>query len=175
MTLRSVYSVSAPIYSAGSSGVQHLEVIARLTADAIGPWAYQSYMHRQQHPLLVLCPAIARALAADGITKTDIRQFMYDNVTVDGAWVQRYAPMVSGRSFAWNKLVDLKLAPEEYRDADREGRHVRAFAAVEALDIVVAGNAGRNQSRAFISNHGQGIATSRAVELPSDAALAGRP
>lgn len=164
VTLRSVFSVSAPIYSAGSSGLQHLDVIARLTADAIGPWAYQSYMHRQQHPLLVLCPAIARALAADGITKTDIRQFMYDNVTVDGAWVQRYAPMVSGRNFTWNKLVELKLAPEEYRDADRDGQRVRAFVTPEALDIVVAGNPGRNQSRAFISNHGQGIATSRLVK-----------
>ena len=37
----------------------------------------------------------------------------------------------------------------------------------EMVEILVAGDPGRNQSRAYMSNHVQGPPTSRRVELPS--------
>jgi hypothetical protein len=36
----------------------------------------------------------------------------------------------------------------------------------QMLDILVAGDPGRNQSRAYMNNHMQGPPTSRRVELP---------
>lgn len=167
VTVRSVVTISAPIYTAGHRAVDHLDTIARLMADAIGPWCYHSYVYEQQHPLLVLGPGIAQAIAADGMTKDDVREHLYDNVTVDGAWVSRYAPGVSGKAFDWADLAARGKAPHEYANAATDGRHVRAFCRPDWTDIVVAGNPGRNQSRAYIGNHGQGIPVSRRVRLPS--------
>ena len=36
------------------------------------------------------------------------------------------------------------------------------------VEILVAGDPGRNQSRAYMSNHVQGPPTSRRIELPRD-------
>ena len=46
--------------------------------------------------------------------------------------------------------------------ADPE-RRIRVILTPESLGIVVAGNPGRNQSRAYIGNHAQGTPVSRVV------------
>jgi hypothetical protein len=43
---------------------------------------------------------------------------------------------------------------------------VRAFPDPEWIDVVVAGNPGRNQSRSYIQNHAQGVPVSRRVRWP---------
>jgi hypothetical protein len=163
VTVRSVVTISAPIYSAGIRAQEHLSTIARLMADAIGPWCYHNYVYGQQHPLLVLGPAIAAAIASDGVGKDEIRAYLYDNVLLDGGWVARYARGVSGKKFDWPDLVARGKAPAEYADAERDGTAVRGLLRPEWTDIVVAGNPGRNQSRAYIGNHGQGVPVSRRV------------
>lgn len=168
VTVRSVVTISAPIYTAGEHPDDHLHIIARLMADAIGPWCYHDYIYEQQHPLLVLGPGIAAAIAAGGMDKDDVRQYLYDNVLIDGAWVAKYAPGVSGKAFDWADLAARGKAPAEYATAATDGRKVRGFLRPEWTDIVVAGNPGRNQSRGYIGNHGQGIPVSRAVALPAD-------
>lgn len=163
VTVRSVVTISAPIYSAGSRAEDHLETIARLMTDAIGPWCYHNYIYGQQHPLLVLGPAIARAIAAGGYGKDEIRAYLYDHVLIDGGWVARYARGVSGKRFDWPDLVARGKAPAAYANAETDGTRVRGLIRPEWTDIVVAGNPGRNQSRAYIGNHGQGVPVSRAV------------
>ena len=168
VTVRSVVTISAPIYSAGDHAEDHLETIAALMGDAIGPWAFQSYIYEHQHPLLVLGPGIAETIASEGWSKKDIQGYLFDNVVLDGAWLAKYAPTVSGKRFDWTELAAKGKAPEEYADAATDGTQVRAFVRPDWTDIVVAGNPGRNQSRAYISNHGQGVPVSRKVELPAD-------
>lgn len=168
VTVRSVVTISAPIYTAGAQPEDHLSTIARLMADAIGPWCYHDYIYEQQHPLLILGPGIAATIAAGGLTKDDVRRYLYDNVLVDGAWVASYAPGVSGKAFDWADLAARGKAPPEYATAATDGQQVRGFLRPEWTDIVVAGNPGRNQSRGYIGNHGQGIPVSRAVSLPAD-------
>lgn len=163
VTVRSAVTISAPIYSGGTRAEDHLETIARLMTDAIGPWAYHNYIYGQQHPLLVLGPAIAAAIAADGWSKDEIRAYLYDHVLVDGAWIARYGRNVSGKRFDWPDLVARGKAPARYANAEAEGQLVRGLVRPEWIDIVVAGNPGRNQSRAYIGNHGQGVPVSRRV------------
>jgi hypothetical protein len=163
VTVRSVVTISAPIYSAGSHAVDHLSTIARVMSEAIGPWAYHSYGYGQQHPLLVLCPAIAEALQQDGYDKDRIRQYLFDHVVVDGDWVARYGRGASGKAFDWADMVARGVAPPEYADAEATGRPVRAFVRSEWTDIVVAGNPGRNQSRAYIQNHAQGVPVTKRI------------
>lgn len=166
VTVRSVVTISAPIYSAGDHAVDHLDTIARLMTDAMGPWAYHSYIYEQHHPLLVLGPGIAAAIAADGLGKDDIRSYLYDHVLIDGAWVARYGRGVSGKKFDWADLVARGKAPAEYAEAEATSLPVRGLVRPDWTDIVVAGNPGRNQSRAYIGNHGQGIPVSKSVRLP---------
>jgi hypothetical protein len=168
VTVRSVYSSSAPIYSGGDHAEDHLATIARLMTDAIGPWCYHNYIYEQQHPLLVLGPGIAATIVADGWSKDDIRSYLHDHVLLDGAWVARYARRVSGKRFEWADLVARGKAPEAYVNAESDGTMVRGLLRPEWTDIVVAGNPGRNQSRAYISNHGQGIPVSKRVQRPRE-------
>ena len=164
VTVRSVYAASAPIYSGGARATDHLATIARLLTDVLGPWCYHNFIYEAQHPFVVLGPAIAGIIAAEGLTKDDVRRYLYDNVWLDGAWVARYGRGVSGKKFEWPDLVARGKAPAEYADAEETGRPVRGLMRPEWIDIVVAGNPGRNQSRAYVGNHGQGVPVSRRVE-----------
>ncbi len=167
VTLRSVSAISAPIYSMGDRAEGHLAVIARTTAEALGGWTGYTYLNGGQFPLVILGPAIARTIAADGWTKEQVKQYLFENVVIDAQWVQDYARGVSGRHFDWGMLADDGRAPEEYRHAAEEGLMVRGTKEPAAFDIVIAGNPGRNQSRAYISNQIQGPPTTKAVRLPA--------
>jgi hypothetical protein len=167
VTLRSVSAISAPIYSSGDRAEGHLKVIARTAAEALGGWAGYTYLNGGQFPLVILGPAIARTIAADGWTKEQVKEYLYQNVVVDARWVQEYARGVSGRNFDWAVLADDGRAPEEYRNAAEDGLMVRGTKGPEAFDLVIAGNPGRNQSRAYISNQIQGPPTTKEVRLPA--------
>jgi hypothetical protein len=106
VTLRSVSAISAPIYSSGEHAEDNLRVVARTAAEALGGWAGYTYLNGGQFPLVILAPAIARNIAADGWTKDQVKQYLYENVVVDAAWVQEYARGVSGRHFDWGLLAD---------------------------------------------------------------------
>jgi hypothetical protein len=163
VTVRSVYAASAPIYSGGDRATDHLATIARLVTDVVGPWCYHNFIYEKQFPFVVLGPAIAAIIAREGLTKDDVRQYLYDNVWLDGAWVARYGRGVSGKKFEWPDLIARGKAPAEYADAEETGRPVRGLMRPEWIDVVVAGNPGRNQSRAYLGNHGQGVPVSRRV------------
>jgi hypothetical protein len=166
VTVRGVVTISQPIYSGGIRATEHLDTITRLMTDAVGPWCYHNFIYEQQHPLLVLGPSIAATIAGDGFSKDDIRAYIYDHGFVDGNWVARYARGVSAKRFDWPDIVARGKAPAEYANAETDGTMVRAFLRPEWIDVVVAGNPGRNQSRAYINNHGQGIPVSQPVRLP---------
>jgi hypothetical protein len=167
VTLRSVSAISAPIYSSGDRAEGHLAVIARTAAEALGGWAGYTYLNGGQFPLVILGPAIARTIAADGWTKERVKAYLHEHVVVDAKWVQEYARGVSGRDFDWAVLAEDGRAPQEYRNAAAEGLMVRGTKSPDAFDVVIAGNPGRNQSRAYISNQIQGPPTSKAVRLPA--------
>lgn len=168
VTVRSVYSISPPIYSGGAHAIDHLKTISKMFSEAIGPWCYHAYVYQDWHCMLVLGPSIARVIAADGYTKDDIRQYLYDHTLIDSAWVETYAPQVSGKRFDWADLAAQGKAPPEYARSSDPNLLIRQFLRPEWIDIVVAGNPGRNQSRAYIGNHGQGVPTSKRIRLPSE-------
>jgi hypothetical protein len=167
VTVRGVYASSAPIYSAGEHAEDHLYVIAKLLTDTLGPWTYNTYIYQHQHPLVVLGPAIARIIAEEGLTKDDVRSYLFEHVRVDGAWVAHYGRGVSGKRYEWAELAAAGKVPTGYADAEATHQQVRGLLRPEWTDIVVAGNPGRNQSRAYVNNHGQGVPVSKRVELPA--------
>lgn len=169
VTVRSVYAVSQPIYSGGAHARDHLATIARIFSDTIGPWCYHAYVYGSWYHQLVLCPGIARRLAADGFSKDDVRQYLYEHMTIEAEWVQRFGPQVSAKRFDWADLAERGKAPPEYANASADPAfRVRQLLHPEWTDIVVAGHPGRNQSRAYVSNHNQGIPTSKRIVFPQN-------
>jgi hypothetical protein len=165
VTLQSVVTISAPIYSGGEVPDQ-LETIGKLFGNAIGPWFYLALQFGGWHPLLVVGPGIARVFDEAGVTKDDLRQYLFDNVTIELSELVRYAWQVGSTSFDLAELVDSGQAPPIYDPRLGLDRQVPLFLRPEWIGVVVAGHPGRNQSRAYVSNHGQGVRVSRKVEVP---------
>lgn len=168
VTVRSVVTISMPIYSGGARATDHLSTIAELFTHAVGPWFYLGLMFESWHPLLLMNPSIARAIAADGVDKDAIRRYMYDNVRVGVDALERYAWQVGHTDFNVVELVRTGHAPASFAESEDPRRLVRAALDPACLDIVVAGSPARNQSKVYVQNHGQGIPTSRRIVLPGN-------
>jgi hypothetical protein len=143
-----------------------METIAYLLGATCGPWSFTGVWFGRWHPLLVLGPAVAAAIAGDGWRKDDIRHYLFENLTLPAGWLDRYARDVISTDVSLADLVGNGLAPGRYAESDDPERPVPLLVREEWTEIVVAGDPGRNQSRAYINNHKQGPPVSRPVVLP---------
>lgn len=165
VSVHQVTSISAPIYSGGDAAEDHLQIIAQIFGNAMGPWAYSGIVHGGWYPLLVLSPSVAQALARDGIGKSELRQYLHENVRAPAGDLERYHRMVRYTSLDLAELVRQGKADPVYGQSDDPERLVPMFVRPEWIGVVVAGNPGRAQSRAYIGNHKNAPVT-RAVAFP---------
>ncbi len=77
-----------------------------------------------------------------------------------------HARMTSTPTFSFENLVRDGILPPEYAASNDPQRLLNVIIKPEMVEILVAGDPGRNQSRAYMSNHVQGPPTSRRVVLP---------
>jgi hypothetical protein len=139
-----------------------------LMSNAMGPWSYTATKSGSWHPLLVIGPGVASALHGFGISKSDIRSHIYKNAMISAGLMERYAHQVGSTSFNLAELVREGRVGPEYALNDDPARLVRMIPRADLINIVVAGNPSRNQSRAYINNHVQGATVTRPVTLPRD-------
>ncbi|MBI3966526.1 MAG: hypothetical protein HY329_12910, partial [Chloroflexi bacterium] len=167
VTVQSVVSISPPIYVAGEQATDLADTIAKVWGDGdCAYWAWAGMAFQQWHPLLVMSPSIANALARDGWTKNDLRKHLFNNVKMPAGLAERYAWQAGLTNFNIKTLADEgKLPPEYGQSADPE-RPVRIFLRPEWIGIVLAGDPGRNQVRGYVQNHEQGVPVSKKVALP---------
>ena len=163
VTVQSAVTVSAPIYSGGDQASDHLETLTTIFGNAIGPWAYTGLEFGAFHPLLVLGPAVARALADHGVDKDALRGHLAEHMRVSVRALQRCAWQVGSTSFDLDAKVAAGELDARYAGSDPE-RLVPMVARADDIGIVLAGNESRNQSRGFVQNHVQGVPVSRRVE-----------
>ncbi len=99
---------------------------------------------------------------------------LYDKVKIKASTAERYAYGAGLTGFRIANAVKDGLLPQEYHLSDDPQRLVPVFQRPQWMGIVVAGDAGRNQSKGYVCNHLQGVPTSRKVVLPKnwDALLA---
>ncbi|WP_433802987.1 UGSC family (seleno)protein [Actinomycetospora sp. CA-084318] len=166
VTVQSVVTVSAPIYSGGETVRDHLDALTRGMADAIGPWAYTGLEFGAFHPLLVLGPAVAAALARGGVDKAAIRAHLGEHLLVSASALQRCAWNVGSTSFDLDAMAASGELDARYGGTEPD-RVVPMLARPDDLGIVLAGNESRNQSRGFVQNHVQGVPVSHRIEDPS--------
>jgi hypothetical protein len=168
VSVRSVVSTSAPIYSGGDSAQDHMDTIALLFGEAMGPWAVLGILFHEWHPLLVLGPSVAAALADYGMGKQELRSYLYENVLMSAHTLEYQAWRAGRTGTNLSALVRDGRVPARYAEGDDPDRLVPMFFDPDSIDIVVAGHPARNQSRAYINNHYHGVPTSRAVVLPAE-------
>jgi len=90
-----------------------------------------------------------------------VRQFLRDNMKVTAERTTHHARMTSTPTFSLENLVKDGILPPEYTASSDPGRLLNIVIKPEMVEILVAGDPGRNQSRAYMSNHVQGPPTSR--------------
>jgi hypothetical protein len=143
---------SAPIYTAGQSAEEHLETIARIFANAIGPWAYTAAVHGGFNPLLLLSPNVARALHEFGVDKSELRAYLHDHLRIRADVAERYAHQVGRTDFSFAASIHDPMLRESWVASADPARLVPMLIDPDWTSIVVGGNPGRNQSRAYVGN-----------------------
>jgi hypothetical protein len=167
VTVQSVVAISPPIYSGGDTPDTQFEFITRLFGNTCGPFAFTGLVFGHWHPLLVMSPVVAKVFADNGWTKDDIRRALRDTVKIPAGQFERYYWHVSAADWKVKDAVAAGIAGPEYAQSDDPERLVPVFLRADTINIVVAGDPGRNQSRAYVNNHEQGVPVSRRVALPA--------
>lgn len=156
---------SAPIYTAGESAEEHLATIARILGNAIGPWAYTAAVHGGFNPLLLLSPNVARALHEFGVDKAGIRAYLHENLRIRADVTERYAHQVGRTDFSFAASIGDPALRELFAASADPARLVPMLLDPDWTSIVVGGNPGRNQSRAYVGNLVAGRPVTQRIEF----------
>jgi hypothetical protein len=167
VAVQSVVAISPPIYTAGSEARDHLRTLAEMFASTMGGWSVLGLIFGRWTPLLALSASVASVLARNGVSKDDLRRYLYDNCLISAGAMERTAweVGVTSRDLTLSNLAADGRIPASYALSNDPERLVRMCPVVEDIGIVVAGDPGRNQSRAYINNHQQGPRLVRRVAV----------
>ncbi len=165
VTLHSVVAITSPMYSGGDQAATHVQQWTDIIGGSFTYWAHTGFKTGLWSPLIVTSPSIAGVIAKEW-TKDQVRQHLYENMKVTAERATHYARMTSTPTFSFENLVRDGILPPDYTASNDPQRLVNVIIDPKMIEILVAGDPGRNQSRAYMSNHVQGPPTSRRVELP---------
>ncbi|MBI2863786.1 MAG: hypothetical protein HYX94_04410 [Chloroflexi bacterium] len=169
VTVQSVVAISLPIYVGGEKASDLAQTIVDIWAKGdVAAWAYTGMACGKWHPLLVLSPSIAMAMARQGWTKDDLRRYLFEQAKMPAGVAERYAWQMGATSFSLRRMVEKGKLPSEYHASDDPERMVPIFLRPEWIGIVVAGDPGRNQARGYTGNHEQGVPVSKQITLPGN-------
>jgi hypothetical protein len=155
---------SAPIYTAGDSPEAHLDTIARILGNAIGPWAYTCTVHGGFNPLILMSPNVARALHDYGYDKDEIRHYLDDHLRIPAGVTEGYARQVGRTDFSFDSTIEDPEWRKTWVASHDENRLVPMLMNPDWTSIVIGGNPGRNQSRAYIGNLSAGLPITHVIE-----------
>ena len=167
VTVRSVISSTGPMYSAGTRARDHVQLWAELMCQSFTYWAYTSFKTGVWNPLIVAGPGVAKVIASEW-TKDQVRNYLHEHIRVKAERVTHYARVASTPTFSFDRYVAEGILPAEYAASSDPERMVKAILKPEMIGILVAGDPGRNQSRAYLCNHIQGAPVSKTVRLPTN-------
>lgn len=163
VTVQSVVALSPPVYTSSDDPERHLGILAYFLGITCNPWAFTGLQFRKWSPLLLLNPAVARVLAEHGWTKPRIREYLHEHATIEAHWLETYPQDVGATSVSLTNFIADGTAGPRYAESDDPNRQVPVNLRPEWINVVVAGDPGRNQSRFYVNNHEQGWPVSRRV------------
>jgi hypothetical protein len=165
VTVMSVVAISPPTYSAGDRAEDHVAQWADVFGATCRYWCHTGFKRGMWHLLIVASPSIAEVIAAEW-GKEEVRRYLHRHMQVTAERATHYARMTSTPTFDLHRLVREGILPAHYAASDDPQRSVPMIIDPAMVDILVAGDPGRNQSRAYMNNHMQGPPVSRRVALP---------
>ena len=168
VTVQSVVYETAPMATGGEKAVDHLETLSEVIGGNMAPWTHVALNWGKFYPLIVISPGVAKFIAKEGVTKMDIKQYLYEHTQVSVKSMERLAHHGGLTSFYVDKLVADGIAPKAYAESYDPDRMVPVFLKPEWIGVVVSGDPGRTRCRGYVQNHEQGPPVSRKVVLPSD-------
>ena len=165
VTMMSVVTISPPTYSAGDRAQEHVAHWADIMGQAFRFWCHTGFKRGAWHALIVAGPSIAEVIAREW-SKDDVRRYLHEHMFVTAERATHYAQMTSTPTFDFKRLVSEGILPQRYAQSDDPERLVPMIIDPAMIDILIAGDPGRNQSRSYMNNHMQGPPTSARVQLP---------
>ena len=167
VTVQSVVSQSDSVATGGERAVDHLETLVEIIGTAMSARTAVNLFYGKFYPLIVVSPSVARFIAKEGMTKKDIKQYLYANTKVSVKSMERLARQGGMPRFDLCKLVEDGILPKEYCESMDPERMVPVFIRPEWIGIVVSGDPGRTRCRGYAQNHEQGPPISKKIILPS--------
>ena len=168
VTVQSVVYETAPIATGGEKAADHLQILSEVIGGNMAPWTHVALNWGKFYPLIVISPGVAKFLGHEGITKKDIKQYLYDHAKVSVKSMEQLAHAGGLTSFNVNKLAAEGIVPEAYGESTNPDRMVPVFLKPEWIGIVVSGDSGRTRCRGYVQNHEQGMPVSKKIILPKD-------
>lgn len=169
VTVLSSTAISPPVFSSGSTALEHMETIAEVIGRrTFKLWAIFAVHTLRYEPLLLLSPAVAKIFAKDGWTKDKIKEYLFENVRTTAREIEKQALDFNGMYLDMCEKVAKGQLPPEYCECNDGNRNVKVFPNPESIQIVVSGDPGRNQSKGFVQNGYIGAPVTRKIELPED-------
>jgi hypothetical protein len=166
VTVNSALSVSYNFMTAGSAE-QQLEILAEEAIRAISQEPVLQAFGPERRHMLTLSPLTASILAEGGYSKTDIQQYLFENVRIPAGQfdrlLQRFWPNESACT-----LVGAGKLPDLYCESDDPNRVVPLMWNPNEFLIIVAGDPERNRSFIAMQCADQGLATSKEIRLPAN-------
>lgn len=166
VSLLTIVNHSAVMYTSGETAEDHLRTFARILGNAIGPWAYTATVHQGFNPLILMSPAVARALAGFGYGKKEIRDWLARNMWIEAGVTEGYARQVGRTAFSFDSVVTDPEQRKTYVASADPARLVPMIMNPDWISILIGGNPSRNQSRAYIGNLTAGPPVTKVIALP---------
>lgn len=167
VTVQSMFAASTPINHGGDldkTGDPYLilRLLVELWAKAMsGYWFFTGLAFGNWDPLLILSPGYAEILHRNGMTKDDVRQYIFNNARVPAGGLER---RLSG---CFNVTLAEQVAngsiPSLFHESDDPNRLIPVFLRPEDIAIVVSGRPKEGYQRGFINNHGHGVRTTKVI------------
>jgi len=169
VTVQSVVAVSPPAYTGGDDPYDHLETLTEIIGRrTIASWMVTGAHWGKLHPVILLSPSAAQIIARGGLTKNDIRQYLYDNAKAPAGLLEKLAWAIGLSDFTFCGAAKNGTVSEAFCESTDPDRMVPVFLKPEWIGIVVSGDPGRNHNRGYMPNHEQGAPQSRKIKLPAN-------
>lgn len=153
VTVLSSAYVSAPCYTSGDLPEQHLEILAEELCEKqfgiFSTWGVHTF---RLEPVLMLAPPVAKVFAQEGLTKQDVRDYLYKNSHVTAGQMERHWHDFNGLDFDMYTRARNGKIPPIYGESDDPQRPIPIFLNNRSLQIIVAGDPARAQSKGFMQS-----------------------
>ena len=169
VTVLSSAYVSAPCYTAGDVPEQHLEILSQEICEKqfgiFSTWGVHTF---RLEPVLMLAPPVAKVFAEHGLSKQDVRDYLWRESHVTAAQMERHWQDFNGLNFDMYTRAKTGKIPPVYGESDDPERLIPVFLNNRSLQIIVAGDPARAQSKGFMQSGYIAPPVSRKVALPKD-------